>query len=520
MTWMTAPAGYPFPGDYAEGSVVLDKTGATVARLKMGRVSDFYRKISVEIDSVAGSEKPLDNGVDGAGHEDWSTVFSRIGFESTVIPSDSNIPEPDGKETWSPVDAHKTMLAKRDATDLDKEWRYYLLATKYNTDRAYGVMFDNGATDSNNLPREGCQVSSHVMTDSNPAWGSTWQNIRYGTAKGAYFRTALHELGHAFGLLHNDDGNDGELPVLDFSFMNQTGNAIARCSAASPFPANIKYNHADRNLFQLRHWPDPFIRPGGVEFGLASNSKPPITPVDTDIEFEAPDLVLSVEPLEDHAEIPLGAPVRINITLTNNGKDPVTVPEDISLKSDHISGTVTSPVGNICTFRSLFYFDRPEKTKLLGQGDSISESLTLLRGGQGALFPVSGVHTITVKVSWCIGHGLPVSIVIGSATVMVTPPLDKSHAAAAHKLLTTPDAHLVLVLGGDYLEDGVKAIQQALKDKTLRPHFACTEAKRLSKTSFNKRPDIEGANALVSDGTAVMSKVEKEKLEELCVTVG
>ncbi|KAK6536074.1 hypothetical protein TWF281_000320 [Arthrobotrys megalospora] len=405
------------------------------------------------------------------------------------------------------------MLERRDAINLDNEWRYYLLATKFNSDGAYGIMFDNSATDSNNLPREGLQVSSHVTIGTQEGWGE-WKTLRYGTAKGAYFRTALHELGHAFGLLHNDDGWDGEAPVLDFSFMNQTGRAVSRCTAASPLSANIKYNHADRNLYQLRHWPDPYVRPGGVEFGRASNSTPPITPPDNDKEYETPDVTLTVEPLKDYAEVPLGAPVRINITLTNVSQEPTTVPADISLKSDNISGAVTDPTGTARGFHSLFYLDRPEEVKTLEPGESLTASLTLLRGGQGALFPVSGVHKITVKLSWGTGEGVPFWVALGSTTVLVTPPLDGSHAAAAHKLLTTPDTHLVLVLGGDYLEDGVNAIKQALQDKTLRKHFTCTEAKRVLKQGT---PDIDEANNLVSEEGIVLSDAEKEKLKKLGV---
>ncbi|KAF3158069.1 hypothetical protein TWF751_001812 [Orbilia oligospora] len=513
MKWTTAPAGYPYPGDYAEGDVVSDKTGQVEFRLKMGRVSQFYRKFTVEIDNVPGSERPLDNGgVVGQNFEDWNSVFGRVGFEVKVVESDGDIVDTEDGY-WSLTQSHQTMLARRDASNLDTEWRYYLLATKFNTVNAFGVMFDNSATDSNNIPREGLQVSSHVVTGFQEGWGE-WKDSRYGTIKGAYFRTALHELGHAFGLLHNDDGGDGESPVLDFSFMNQTGRAINRSTAASPLSKNIKWNHADRNLFQIRHWPDVFVRPGGVDFGYASNTTPPITPPDSDTEYEHPELVFKVEPIKDHSEVPLGAPVRVNLTLTNTGEQPVDVPADISLKSHNLSGQVTDPTGKTGSFHTLYYLDREEEIKTLKPGESVTSSLTLLRGGQGALFPLAGVHKIGVKLSWSFDEDLPLWVALAETTILVTPPLDKSHAAAAHKLLTTPDAHLVLVLGGDYLEDGVAAIQQALKDETLRKHFASTEAKRLLK---RRNPDFEQATNLVSEDNIVLSDAERAKFGRLGV---
>jgi hypothetical protein len=98
--------------------------------------------------------------------------------------------------------------------------------------------------------------------------------------------------------------------------------------------------------------------------------------------------------------------------------------------------------------------------------------------------------------------------------VLVTGPKDASHAAAAHKLLTSPDAHLVLVLGGDHLEDGISAIQAALEDDTLRPHYAAVEAKRLATRFEDRKPDITAARKLVN-GKSVVTDSEKQKLQKL-----
>lgn len=115
--------------------------------------------------------------------------------------------------------------------------------------------------------------------------------------------TSMHELGHAFGLKHN-------VSETDNSFMNRTNTIIRKATAANPFPNNIKWNYADENLLQLRHWPDVYIRPGGTEFTSATSINPPIAP--TDEALPMPNLELTLKPL--HTTVPLGAPVRLSPT--------------------------------------------------------------------------------------------------------------------------------------------------------------------------------------------------------------
>lgn len=125
MSWVTGPSGYPSPRDYAEGDLKNKGTGAVVGRFKMGWVSEAFRKCSVEIDTVAGSERPLDS---GAG-QDWASVFKTVGFDINVIPSDIDVAEESG-ESRNETELHKAMLDRRRAVNFDTDWPYYILAVK------------------------------------------------------------------------------------------------------------------------------------------------------------------------------------------------------------------------------------------------------------------------------------------------------------------------------------------------------------------------------------------------------
>jgi hypothetical protein len=102
---------------------------------------------------------------------------------------------------------------------------------------------------------------------------------------------------------------------------------------------------------------------------------------------------------------------------------------------------------------------------------------------------------------------------------MVTSAVDDAHAAAALKVLSAPDALLTLVFGGDHLADGIEAIQTAVEDPVLRPHFAYVEAKRLAERFWEREADLGVAAPLIEDST-VMSPAEIKKAAELVQTEG
>lgn len=498
ISWQTAPAGYPSNGDYLEGDA-KNSAGTVVGKLTMGWLSTYLRKATVEIDRVSQSEAVLNNGVG----VDWRSIGDGIGWDITADESDTNVAEPSG-QSLSNAELHQALLARRDASNLDAEWRYHVLAVRRLDATSRGIMYDAYAGDSNNVPREGCAISSHWTIPNTAEWGNV-KGMRFGTATAPYFRTAVHETGHAMGLYHN---------IVDNGFMNTT-NVIANNSltpGSQPFPNNVQWTYNSEDAKRLRHMPDIYVRPGGTPFGT-SYASTPISPTDLGVEIEGLDL--HVIPLIE--SVPLGAPVRINIELINTTNEPVSAPTTLSLKSGLVKGMVVNPSGAVRTFSPLVLCVEEHPVDTLNPKESVRHSITLLRGAHGALFPMPGAHRIVVEVHWDCG-GVE-AVVTGEASLMVTSAVDEAHAQAALKVLSTPDSLLTLVLGGDHLTDGIEAIQTALENAVLRPHFAYVEAKRVVERFGKRKASLKTAAKLIDDLT-VISPAEIKRAAGLVKTEG
>jgi hypothetical protein len=231
--------------------------------------------------------------------------------------------------------------------------------------------------------------------------------------------------------------------------------------------------------------------------------------VSADAIVELDDLRLEVEPLL--AAIPIGAPVRLTITLRNVGREYILAPSELTLKAGHVSGSVTDPAGGVRSFRPLVRrTDR--RVAELAPAESRRGSMTLLRGGEGHLFPFPGSYTVEVRAEWEL-DGVAVCA-RGETSLMILPAADAAHAEAALRIMQTPDAVVTLALGGDHLEEGIAAIQAALDNDVLRPHYAYIEAKRLAAGFKQRTADPVRAAQLVEPG-AVMSDAEAEKAAQL-----
>ena len=102
---------------------------------------------------------------------------------------------------------------------------------------------------------------------------------------------------------------------------------------------------------------------------------------------------------------------------------------------------------------------------------------------------------------------------------MVMGAMDEAHAKAATEVLSSPDALLVMVVGGDHLDEGVKVIETAMANKTLRPHFAFIQAKRLGQDFGRRKADMKAFAGLI-EGSTVMTAAEVDRAGKIAAKQG
>ena len=254
MALAAAPQGYPEPQRFFVGTVALsEEEPSFTAQLQIGWVSPLLRKAVIEIDCVPDAHAPLDN---GAGVS-WQSVFQAFGWEVKAIDSDHNITKTSTDPLWRPPDAEIAMQAHRDNSNLDAEWRFYILIASliFAPQEADGWMY--------HAKREALYVASQFTLPDQAAYGAL-RGKRLDTTV-AFFRAVMHELGHAMGLGHNQTG---------FHFMRPTPSIATEALADKPFPANIDWTFAPEDENRLRHWPDIAVRPGGAIVGIGADLLP------------------------------------------------------------------------------------------------------------------------------------------------------------------------------------------------------------------------------------------------------
>ncbi len=487
-----APPAYPRPDRYWRG-VLRDGNGTERGDFAIGWVSPFLRRATLEIGAVKGLPLPKLTDILEYGEPQnltWREVFgavgwaldpnekpgsvSRAGDESGETDKDLETTGTSLAEPWSIHELQEYTSQRHEASDLsrglDREWQYTLLCVGRIDGVTRGLMHDTPRYDKNKIPRESAALTTSWLFSSKSRNRGEIDSERMAQ----YFRTAVHEVGHMMNLEDRAGSRHN-------GFMTPTSTIKDNAREGLSFPRNIEWAFAPADQKRLRHWPDPWVRPGGIEYGHGYRSRASSA---DEVYDRVEGLELQVIPVSvagDDACFPLGAPIRLDLRLENSTGQDIQVPK-LNLRARHVRVQVFAPGGARDEVIPMFLDLDPEAgdtPHVLPSGKSYWHGVTLLYGAKGALFPMVGMYRIVAEVAWR-QYGEDV-LVSGGCEVMVWGANNPKHAQVALKILKTPDSLFAMVHGGQDADAGVQAIQRALDVEELKPHYLFTEARRLFK---------------------------------------
>ncbi len=231
------------------------------------KTSPLYRGCRVEVDVMADRFWPAGAHTADGHWRTFADVFREAGIDIRLSVSKTDIPsDPDLKidELLDHMSRYREFAPDR------RSWRLWMLVASTldldpmkDAEPWFGVMFDKKVTDRS--WRDGVAVFYDppilLDTDDRELIAPDLEGKRLGDVDVAFLRTALHEAGHAFSLIHTvDDFWQGRKSGR--TIMNQTGDVKRNATKNLPFPENIELAFEPQNTLFLTHSPDPKMAPG------------------------------------------------------------------------------------------------------------------------------------------------------------------------------------------------------------------------------------------------------------------
>ena len=449
MVLSAAPAPFGYPSVYFEGR--LYENGVDKGSVSLGWVSSYFRRATIEVDTVVGAVAPQ-----AVGTESLRTVYAKAGWDVRVTYDQTNVAIPGGVNStacWSSANLHALMMSVRNPSrDLDAEWHQHLVVVPATMGCGRGVMYDTIA-----VPREG--VAS-FCDDGYPANESS----SFGAASGqrqrdvprAFLRSAAHETGHGFNQIHQEQegGADNSIMTTTPSVANVLGGPLTGDPGIFPDNINLAFNEHVRH--HLVHFPDIAVRPGGMTFGSGHSSTLPQADR-TYFSASELELVLDVE----SSRIELGEPLQLSWTLTNRSDEPLPVPNDLSFEAQHVFIDVSDANGAVRNVPS--YVIRTDQATMIAlePGASITERTRVFWGSNGFAFEKPGHFAVEVRVIWSIA-GIPVGVKAAQHIWVNFPQTQMDNEAAADLLHPEVGKYVALGGGANHLTEAVSRLTRVM----------------------------------------------------------
>jgi hypothetical protein len=388
-------------------------------------------------------------------------AFGEAGLQLLVAGAPGPIPGsgagPGAAPTWSDSELHNAMVNHFSMFANVPQWRAWLLVAPAHEGGYRGIMFDY--TDA--FQRQGCAVFYDAIAGTDAA------------SQRAQLRTYVHELGHAFNLLHSWQKNLADPPqplgpnggLGDVSWMNYAW----KYQPLPPAPGGeaaywmaFPFQFTDNELVHLRHGFYKNVIMGANPFGKGAAE------VDPEM-FDEPivdNSGLALE-LQSKGAFEPGEPVVVELKLSTTDLRGRDTHGYLHPNDDFITIAIRQPSGRTVVYRPLLRrcADESRTIRLNNEQPAIYDSAYIGYGRDGFYFEQPGEYAL--RGQYVANDGSRVLSAIHQ--LRVRPPTSREDAEVAEMLMGEEQGQLLYLLGSD--SNALRAGNEAL-DVLLDRHGA------------------------------------------------
>ncbi|MEW9547948.1 hypothetical protein [Nonomuraea sp. NPDC050783] len=427
----------------AEGVGVTITDGAGTAELagltfQVAFASPHFRRVLLEVDSVVGTVPFVSyhtgalRAPGGSPPRELSvvTAYAEAGVELAlaepgVIPVDGS-----GADlAWSDAELHHAMTQQFGAFADAPAWRVWLLVASRHVGGYRGIMFDYNDAHQ----RQGAAVFYDAIQGTTPE------------AQRAQLRTYMHELGHAFNLLHSWQKDLATPPQPlgpeggfgDLSWMNYVQNF--RPGGEPGYWAAFPFQFTDAELVHLRHGFYRDVAMGANAFGTGAAE---IAPFERPVEDRS-GLRLEVRAKESFE---LGEPVVVELKLSAPG-GPAVTHGHLHPDTEFTQVSITQPGGRTVLYRPMMRHcvDTSPDIRLDAGNPAMYRSAYIGHGRDGHYFQQPGEYQVRARYVAADGS----RVVSPACPVRVRLPVTRDDHQVAELMLGEEQGKLFSLLGSD-----------------------------------------------------------------------
>jgi hypothetical protein len=494
----------PWRGFSAPGPATVTFTAidAEAAEYKCTRKSHTFRDITLEIDVCASvNAEPILPSYDTHAHQvrpddtprrilDIGEAYLEVGLKININPDRTVIDDNNSQfDTWSPAELHDAM--EQHFSRIQGRWpnwqMWCLMAGTFDNPRTGGIMFDARASvgGAGKAPeRQGCAIFRNHSWFKDLVPNPVTQSQAAAMRKFLY--TYVHEMGHAFNLLHSWDKSRPDA----LSWMNYDWRFDSR-NGTNAFWESFEFRFDDEELIHLRHADRAAIIMGGDPWSSGGHLESP-QGISTELVGDAPvELLVRSVGYFDFMQ-----PVMLECRVRNLADLPIEVDTNLHPEFGGLILFVRRPDGRTLQYAPLLCQLTESKLTTLkpltvdtkeGE-DRHSENIYVSFGADGYYFDEPGEYLVKAVYQGSGNLLIPSNV----HRVRIGRPFNREEDKIAQDYFNH-DTGLAIYLNGSsspFLQNGMDTLHQIIEQfpkSRLAAHSALTLAQNLQKPFF--RPD-------------------------------